>query len=158
MSMELTRTMTMRDLWNQGWVAENGDEAVAQAERMYDLFAGRRVAVDRLTFLWEGELDEWMFDTPWPEVWINDLSTESGWDGDVLYPEWYVRVADPDQVATMLDGTAIRLGDVDGYMTTTGPGIGTAAGFGNKDRLVFPPMTPTSNINEGLCPDGEGER
>jgi hypothetical protein len=131
-------TETIRELWNQGWVAENETEAIAQAERMFDLFAGKRVAVDRLMFEWDGELDEWMFREPWPEVWVVELSTESGWDGDVLLPEWTVRVADPDQIVTELSGKTIRLGDIEDYPTTTAPGIGTAAGFPNKESLVFP--------------------
>lgn len=134
----MPRTVTA--LWRQGWVAENEDQAVAQAERMYDLFAGRAVSVDRLTFLWDGDWDEWMFRRRWPRVWVVGLSTESGWDGEVLYPEWYVRPVDPDQVVTEWgpDARRIRLGDIDDLVTTTAPGVGTAKGFGHKTELVLP--------------------
>ena len=129
---------TMRDLWNQGWVAENEPEAITQAERMFDLFAGRRVAVDRLMFTWDGELDEWLFREPWPEVWVLSLSTERGWDGDVLLPEWDVRAAEPDQIVIELGGKAIRMSDIEDDLITTAPGIGTEAGFPNKEGLIFP--------------------
>lgn len=125
-------------LWRQGWVAENEDEAVAQAERMYDLFAGKAVSVDRLEFPWNGELDEWIFKRPWPKVWVVALSTERGWDGDVLYPEWEVRPVNSAQVVTDHRGRKIRLGDIEDLIFTTAPGVGTAKGFAHKDALVYP--------------------
>jgi hypothetical protein len=130
---------TMEELWGQGWVAENEEEAVAQAERMFDLFYGKAVAIDRLMFVWGEDVDEWMFEKPWPVVWLIDLSVNSGWYGGELLPEWSVRPDDDDQVVTEL-GTdhTIRLGDITGWITTTAPAIGTAEGFGNKDALVFP--------------------
>lgn len=127
-------------LWNQGWVAENEGEAIAQAERMYDLFRRKAVSVDRLMFLWDDELDEWMFRRRWPKVWVVGLSTEGGWDGDVLYPEWQVEPVNPHQVVTEWGegGRKIRLGDIDDLITTTAPGIGTAEGFLHKDELIYP--------------------
>lgn len=135
---------TVAALWRQGWVAENEDEACAQAERMYDLFHGKEVSVDRLQFLWDRDYDEWMFRRPWPKVRPYMLSTESGWDGDVLYPEWYVRPVNPDQVVTTWatgnwpKGRKIRLGDIDDILVTTAPGVGTAEGFYHKDSLILP--------------------
>ena len=129
---------TIKELWDTGWVAENEDEAVAQARRMFDLFAGKKVSVDRLSFLdgdnGYGEVD---FVEPWPEVEVDYLEI-GDWDGDVLYAEWHVYVVNPDQVVTSRRGEQYRLGDLEGPLFTTAPGIGTEAGFGNKDRLIFP--------------------
>lgn len=136
---------TIRELWDQGWVAENEDEAIAQAERMFDLFHGKTVRVDRLMFHDGDDYDEQLFKEPWPEVLVVDLDINGGWDGDVLYAEWYVRVLDPDQALTTITGEQYRLGDIDdGTLTTTPPGIGTAKGFARKDRLVFPIVADTS--------------
>ncbi len=130
---------TVKDLWNTAWTAENEDEAFAQAERMFDLFVGRRVAVDRLTFDVGETMDEVLFSEPWPEIWVDSLSVEQGWDGDVLYAEWYVHAADPDQVVVSSGGIAYRMGDIeDDLMTTTAPGIGTEKGFGNREALIRP--------------------
>lgn len=137
---------TVAELWEQCWVAEDETQAVAQAERMYDLFKGQRVAVDRIEVWDEGEYagdGELMFSAPWPEVWVEMLSTERGWDGDVLYPEWYVQPADPEQIVTTVDGRTIRMGDLTGTLTTTAPGIGSAEGFGHRAEavLIYPEET-----------------
>lgn len=138
---------TVAQLWRQGWVAEDENEAVRQAERMFDLFAGSPVRVDRLTFLHDGDYAEKMFAEPWPRVVATYLSVEAGWDGDVLYPEWYVRPTNLRQVVTTHEGRRFRMADIwrenEGQLTTTAPGIGTAEGFSHKDHLIYP--TPLSH-------------
>lgn len=139
----LATARTTAELWMQGWVAENEDEAVSQAFRMFDLFADRPVRVDRLGFLHDDDYDEELFAEPWPRVVPYDISVESGWDGDVLYPEWYVRPTNLRQVVTTThDGRRLRMADIwrenEGQLVTTAPGIGTAAGFHHKDFLVYP--------------------
>lgn len=135
---------TIKELWATGWVASNAAEADAQAERMYDLFASRTVGVDRLRVRQaDGTYDEELFVEPWPEVVVVGLDTNSGWDGEVLYADWSLRVANPDQLVTTEDGTSYRMGDLeteDGLFTTV-PGIGTADGFGPTDRLIYPAAT-----------------
>ncbi len=144
---------TVDELWGQCWIAKNEVEAVAQAERMYDLFKGRKVAVDRIEVWDEGEFageGELFFQEPWPEVWVDMLSTERGWDGDVLYPEWYVRSADAEQVVTTVEGRTVRMGDLTGTLTTTAPGIGTLEGFGHRTGcpLVYPLQPESDHPNQ----------
>lgn len=139
---------TIEQLWEQGWVAEDENEAVRQAERMFDLFVGRPVRVDRLLFLHDDDYDEEMFVKPWPRVVPYALDVDRGWDGDVLYPEWYVRPTNLRQVVTTQDGKRFRMADIwrenEGQLTTTAPGVGTAEGFAHKDHLIYPePVDPS---------------
>jgi hypothetical protein len=134
---------TIKELWNTGWVAENEEEAIAQARRMFDLFQGKEVEVDRLTLPVGDDYIEEMFVEPWPRVYVEDLNVEGGWDGDGLYPEWDVRVVDPDQIVTTHEGKVYRMGDIAPEadacpLTSTLPGIGTAAGFFHNYRLIYP--------------------
>lgn len=146
--MSMGMPKTIEQLWQQGWVAENQDEAVRQAVRMFNLFAGRPVRVDRLLFRHnDGDYDEELFAKPWPRVVAYYLSVEARWDGDVLYPEWYVRPTNLRQVLITHDGNRFRMADIwrenEGELTTTAPGVGTAKGFSHKDSLVYPvPRTP----------------
>lgn len=141
-SEDIAMPRTIEELWNQGWVAENEDEAVQQAERMYDLFVDRAVRVDRLTMRFGDEYDEVMFERPWPRVRVVGLSTEAGWDGEVLYAEWYVRPTNLRQRLTSIRGEPFSMRTIwadNGHdLATTAPGIGTAEGFGRKDALVYP--------------------
>ena len=137
---------TVKELWEQGWVADNEEDAIAQAHRMFDLFYGKQVEVDRLSFLHGEEpflnFEEEFFVEPYPLVWVVGLDTDRGWDDDVLYAEWMVREADPDQIITDSDGRKWRMGDLaecDYDLRTAAPGIGTADGFDHRDiPLIYP--------------------
>lgn len=146
------------ELWQACFVAENEDEAHRQAERQYDIFRRGTVEVDRLS--WDGPdstYEERYFLLPLPVVRVIGLDTDSGWDGDVLYPEWEVVPENDEQLVTYTrsisrDGRAATvqvtclLGSLltDYCLWTTAPGIGTAKGFGDDHWLIYPEPVPAA--------------
>lgn len=158
---------SMDELWAQGWVADNEDQATHQAFRMFDLFHDKVIEVDRLEFQWGGEhgvCDEVYLERPYPKV--VPYECEPGeWEGDVLYAMWSVRPAEPGQVITYEHlhrkngewkraAKRVSLDYLDNRrwaypLRTTAPGIGTADGFCHKGILV--PPEPCDIKDTGYC-------
>jgi hypothetical protein len=163
-------TTTMTELWSQGWVAGNEEQASHQAFRMFDLFNGREVEVDRLDFPWGewhdhyGWCEERLLIEPYPLVIPYDCEPNE-WDGEVLYAMWSVRPAKPGQIIIFEERvrkggeweTVTKRVSLDYLVNrrwawpirTTAPGIGTADGFGHKDGLVLP--EPCEIKESGYC-------
>lgn len=147
MSEPVKMPTTVSELWDTGWVADNEDEADTQAGRMFDLFAGKEIEVDRLTLRFGDDYDEILFRQPWPRVYLDSYNTDQGWDGESLYPEWHVHPVFDGQIVTDSEGIRCRMGDLADSLydlgddlRSTAPGIGTAEGFSHRTiPLIYPP-------------------
>lgn len=129
---------TIEDLWNVCFVANNETEALNQAWRQYAPFHDKVIMVS--TFTGQTRETGWTeFDLTEPACFrVFGLRDDTEWDNDNMIPEWDLRPLDPDLVVLDLDGKTYRLGDID-YPAYYAPGIGTAEGFGHRDRpLLYP--------------------
>lgn len=129
------------DLWDQAHVAFDEDEAHAQAIRQYEPFDGKPIDLVEVN----GTIDIDGARSGWGEIrfavpvrWhVVALDTDSGWDGDVLYPEWRLLPARDSGPIPLANGTFVWPDQID-CPTVTAPGIGTPEGFADGANLIWP--------------------
>jgi hypothetical protein len=135
--------ISLDPLWDVCYVANNDEEAQAQAWRQYDAYDGKVVLVHGL-IAWNDDGNvEPSFNPPIPVRVIGAFTDSWSWDGEEMIPEWEVAPIDPDQVATDTRGRTWRLSDLRD-LTYFAPAVGTEAGFaGTRERPMIYPEVPT---------------
>lgn len=133
----------INDVYRYGYVASNEQEGVVQARRQVAAFLERPVVFDYVIAGLTADWDDRESFTSMPGeiivARVDLLDVDRGWEDDeVLYPDWVLSAADPDQTVIHQEtGTQYRLGDL--YdLTFQPPGVGTRAGHPRDVTLIEP--------------------